>query len=146
MNKVSKLAILAASALAAGGTFGVAHAQQQPTVSEIVVTGSRIRTSPLEQTQPVVQIDEAQVAKTGVGMYVPPAARKSEQADAKDSPKATASLPKLVAFREWLLTQASDDTRHLEGLAGPQPGQRRNAGRQPTRKQNARQSSANAKS
>jgi LysR family glycine cleavage system transcriptional activator len=62
------------------------------------------------------------------------------------SPKATASLPKLVAFREWLLTQASDDTRHLEGLAGPQPRQRRNAGRQPTRKQNARQSSANAKS
>ena len=71
-----------------------------------------------------------------------------EQLSATDAraTKATASLPKLVAFREWLLTQASDDTRHLEGLAGPQPGQRRNAGRQPTRKQNARQSSANAKS
>jgi Transcriptional regulator len=45
------------------------------------------------------------------------------------SPKATASLPKLVAFREWLLAQASDDTRHLEVLAGPQVRQRRNAGR-----------------
>jgi len=68
MNKVSKLAILAASALAAGGTFGVAHAQQQPgaAVSEVVVTGSRIRTSPLEQTQPVVQIDQEMVAKQGL--------------------------------------------------------------------------------
>jgi iron complex outermembrane receptor protein len=65
---ISKLAILAASALAAGGTFGVAHAQQQPgaAVSEVVVTGSRIRTSPLEQTQPIVQIDQAAVAKTGL--------------------------------------------------------------------------------
>ena len=32
-------------------------------------------------------------------------------------PKATASLPKLVAFRDWLLVQASDDTRQLEALA-----------------------------
>jgi LysR family glycine cleavage system transcriptional activator len=35
------------------------------------------------------------------------------------SPKATASLPKLEAFRDWLLAQASEDTRHLEALANP---------------------------
>jgi LysR family transcriptional regulator, glycine cleavage system transcriptional activator len=34
-------------------------------------------------------------------------------------PKATASLPKLVAFRDWLLTQASEDARQLEALAAP---------------------------
>src|SRR5262249_25297246 len=32
------------------------------------------------------------------------------------SPKATASLPKLVAFREWLLAQASEDARRLDAL------------------------------
>jgi LysR family glycine cleavage system transcriptional activator len=32
------------------------------------------------------------------------------------SPKATASLPKLVAFRDWLLAQASEDTQHLKVL------------------------------
>jgi LysR family transcriptional regulator, glycine cleavage system transcriptional activator len=51
------------------------------------------------------------------------------------SPKATASLPKLVAFRNWLLAQASDDTRQLEVLVAPAGrargvGQRQNAGRQ----------------
>jgi LysR family glycine cleavage system transcriptional activator len=45
------------------------------------------------------------------------------------SPKATASLPKLVAFREWLLAQASDDTRHLEALADVHVRQGRNARR-----------------
>jgi len=30
------------------------------------------------------------------------------------SPKVTASLPKLVAFRNWLLAQASEDTHHLK--------------------------------
>ena len=34
-------------------------------------------------------------------------------------PKATANLPKLVAFRDWLLAQASDDTRHLAAMAAP---------------------------
>jgi LysR family transcriptional regulator, glycine cleavage system transcriptional activator len=34
-------------------------------------------------------------------------------------PKATANLPKLVAFREWLLTQASEDAQHLQLLAKP---------------------------
>jgi iron complex outermembrane receptor protein len=58
-------ALLAASALAAGGTMGVAHAQET-NVSEIVVTGSRIRTSPLERAQPVVQIDQATIAKSGL--------------------------------------------------------------------------------
>jgi len=50
-------ALLAATALASGGSFGVAHAQTRPAastapgaeVSEVVVTGSRIRTSPLDQ-------------------------------------------------------------------------------------------------
>jgi LysR family glycine cleavage system transcriptional activator len=34
-------------------------------------------------------------------------------------PKATASLPKSVAFRAWLLAQADDDIRLLENLAPP---------------------------
>src|SRR5262245_31185732 len=37
------------------------------------------------------------------------------------SPKATASLPKLVAFREWLLAQASENARRLDAL-GDQVG------------------------
>src|SRR5215470_6578973 len=32
-------------------------------------------------------------------------------------PKVTASLPKLVAFRDWLLAQASEDTDQLKALA-----------------------------
>jgi LysR family transcriptional regulator, glycine cleavage system transcriptional activator len=32
-------------------------------------------------------------------------------------PKATATLPKLVAFRDWLLVQANQDARQLETLA-----------------------------
>jgi len=35
------------------------------------------------------------------------------------SPKATASLPKLVAFRDWLLAEANQDLRQLEALADP---------------------------
>jgi LysR family glycine cleavage system transcriptional activator len=34
-------------------------------------------------------------------------------------PKASANLPKLAAFRDWLVAQASDDTRQLETLAVP---------------------------
>ena len=34
-------------------------------------------------------------------------------------PKASANLPKLVAFRDWLVAQASEDTRQLETLAPP---------------------------
>jgi len=34
-------------------------------------------------------------------------------------PQATADLPKLIVFRDWLLRQASDDTRSLEGLPAP---------------------------
>ena len=50
------------------------------------------------------------------------------------SPTATASLPKLVAFRNWLLAQASEDTRRLEVLVEPAGSargvrQRENAGR-----------------
>lgn len=36
------------------------------TLEEIVVTGSRIRRSPLTQTQPVVQLDEEAMARTGL--------------------------------------------------------------------------------
>jgi LysR family glycine cleavage system transcriptional activator len=32
-------------------------------------------------------------------------------------PKATSMLPKITLFRDWLLTQASDDARRLEALA-----------------------------
>jgi LysR family transcriptional regulator, glycine cleavage system transcriptional activator len=56
--------------------------------------------------------------------------------------KATASLPKLVAFREWLLAQASDDTRHLQALT-------KTVGRPHVRRQNRNtirnQASAGAK-
>jgi LysR family transcriptional regulator, glycine cleavage system transcriptional activator len=34
-------------------------------------------------------------------------------------PKASANLPKLLAFRDWLVAQASEDTRQLETLAAP---------------------------
>jgi LysR family glycine cleavage system transcriptional activator len=34
-------------------------------------------------------------------------------------PKTTAKLPKLIAFRDWLLAQASDDARRLAALGGP---------------------------
>jgi len=48
---------------------GAAPATAQTTgssVDEVVVTGSRIRTSPLERDQPVVAIDEALIAKQGL--------------------------------------------------------------------------------
>ncbi|MEO8115219.1 MAG: TonB-dependent receptor [Phenylobacterium sp.] len=63
-NLTRGAASLAAGLLAAG----VAHAQtaQPAEVSEIVVTGSRIRTSPLERDQPVVQIDQAMIARSGL--------------------------------------------------------------------------------
>ena len=54
------------------------------------------------------------------------------------SPKATASLPKLVAFRDWLLAQANDDTRRLEVVVGPPVRQRREVGRKITSPASAR--------
>jgi LysR family glycine cleavage system transcriptional activator len=54
------------------------------------------------------------------------------------SPKATASLPKLVAFREWLLAQANDDTRRLDVVVSPPVRQRREAGRKITSRASAR--------
>ncbi|RAK58513.1 TonB-dependent receptor [Phenylobacterium hankyongense] len=60
----SVLALLTACAA------GAAHAQTPPpgeaSVSEVVVTGSRIRTSPLERDQPVIQIGQEDVAKSGL--------------------------------------------------------------------------------
>ena len=39
-------------------------------------------------------------------------------------PKATATLPKIATFRDWLLTEAAADLRQLKKLA-PQPGDRK---------------------
>ena len=58
-------ASLALAAIAASAGFTPAYAQSA-SVSEVIVTGSRIRTSPLEQNQPIVQIDQEAVAKTGL--------------------------------------------------------------------------------
>jgi iron complex outermembrane receptor protein len=73
MNRLSKLMASAAfTTLAAGLGAGAAHAQSAPapTVSELVVTGSRIRVSPLDQDQPIVQIDQEAIAKTGLTSMV----------------------------------------------------------------------------
>jgi LysR family transcriptional regulator, glycine cleavage system transcriptional activator len=46
-------------------------------------------------------------------------------------PKASANLPKLVAFRDWLVAQASQDARQLETLtasAGRRRSTRKQAG------------------
>jgi iron complex outermembrane receptor protein len=58
-------ASLALAAIAASAGFTPAYAQSAD-VSEVIVTGSRIRTSPLEQNQPIVQIDQEAIAKTGL--------------------------------------------------------------------------------
>lgn len=52
--------------LAVGAGAAPAAAQTTSDVSEVVITGSRIRTSPLERDAPVVQIDEALIAKQGL--------------------------------------------------------------------------------
>ena len=62
LNGVSALALCALLAPA-----GAAWAQEDTTeVSEVVVTGSRIRTSPLERTQPIVDVSQELIDKTGV--------------------------------------------------------------------------------
>jgi len=48
-------------------------------------------------------------------------------------PKTTSSLPKLLAFRDWLLAQANDDTLHLKVLANS-AGRTRVQQRQKTRR------------
>lgn len=52
--------------LAVGAGASQAAAQASTSVDEVVVTGSRIRTSPLDRDQPVVAIDESLVAKQGL--------------------------------------------------------------------------------
>src|SRR5215204_37659 len=37
-------------------------------------------------------------------------------------PKATAALPKIAAFRDWLLVEAAADARQLKRIPGPPPG------------------------
>ena len=60
---------LLATVLAAGGIFGLggqAWAQDDPTEEAIVVTGSRIHTDPLTNRQPVAQIGQEDIARTGL--------------------------------------------------------------------------------
>ena len=62
-----KLQLLAATALAIVLLTGVASAQQAAgSEDEIVITGSRIKTSPLQNTQPVIGISQDDIAKTGL--------------------------------------------------------------------------------
>jgi iron complex outermembrane receptor protein len=53
-------------ALGAGASPAAAQATTDSSVDEVVVTGSRIRTSPLDRDQPVISIDDAVVAKQGL--------------------------------------------------------------------------------
>ncbi len=48
-------------------------------------------------------------------------------------PKATASLPKIVAFRDWLLTEAAEDAARLKTVAQPAPGRTPSARRGATK-------------
>lgn len=74
--KLGKLAGIATLALIAGFSAMPASAQETPATdaaaqgaapgADIVVTGSRIRRSPLDQDKPVVSVDEAAIAKTGL--------------------------------------------------------------------------------
>jgi iron complex outermembrane receptor protein len=61
---MTSAATLALSVFAAGAA--IAQPAKEASVEEVVITGSRIRTSPLEQTQPVIQIGEDAVLKTGL--------------------------------------------------------------------------------
>ncbi len=56
----------AAAAMATVLLSGAAFAQEANTEDEIVVTGSRIRTSPLQNTQPIIGITSEDIAKTGL--------------------------------------------------------------------------------
>src|SRR4051812_35352968 len=68
-----KFSGVAIAAMAAALAAMPAQAQTSPTDDEqaaqgeeIVVTGSRIRRSPLDQDKPVVTVDEAAIARTGL--------------------------------------------------------------------------------
>ncbi|MFV3127587.1 TonB-dependent receptor domain-containing protein [Niveispirillum sp. KHB5.9] len=56
----------ASLALMVAAAIPVLPASAQDTLDEIVVTGSRIRQSPLTQTQPVIQVDSEAMARTGL--------------------------------------------------------------------------------
>ena len=49
-------------------------------------------------------------------------------------PRATADLPKLVAFRDWLVTEASADAQRLQGTSKPASGSRASPRRRARRK------------
>lgn len=67
---ITKQRLLTATALAAltvASGFAAAPAiAQEATIEEIVVTGSRIRRDPLNQTQPIIQLDQEALARTGL--------------------------------------------------------------------------------
>jgi LysR family glycine cleavage system transcriptional activator len=44
-------------------------------------------------------------------------------------PKATAKLPKIVAFSNWLLAEAAEDARHLQELTSASRRGKRSRGR-----------------
>ena len=74
--RLGKLAGIATLALIAGFSAVPVYAQETPATDaaaqgaapgdDVVVTGSRIRRSPLDQDKPVVTVDEAAIAKTGL--------------------------------------------------------------------------------
>ncbi len=66
-TKMGKFAGVALVALATGLSAVPAQAQEAPAAAEdIVVTGSRIRHSPVDQDKPVITVDESAIAKSGL--------------------------------------------------------------------------------
>jgi iron complex outermembrane recepter protein len=64
MSMTKAAGVLAAALLASALMGGAALAQEAD--DEIVITGSRIRTSPLQNTQPVITLGEEEMAKSGL--------------------------------------------------------------------------------
>lgn len=67
-TRAMALAATAFAAITSGGA-GIAHAQSADpanSADEVIVTGSRIRTNPLERNQPIIQIDQSVIDKTGL--------------------------------------------------------------------------------
>ena len=61
---MTSAATLALTVFAAGAA--IAQDTKSTTVEEVIVTGSRIRTSPLDQVQPVITLGQDEVLKTGL--------------------------------------------------------------------------------
>ena len=65
-GKYSGAAVLALAVAALAGPADAQDATPSGDASDIVVTGSRIRRNPLDQDKPVITVDEAAIAKTGL--------------------------------------------------------------------------------